>query len=724
VAFHLGTGTVAQATAEAIAEDPSSASDAPPQAIVLASTGIVALASGAVLRAIPESRDHPLPVQIARAGALKLSGGAVAGAVVTASDMGMRKLGLPSRPVFNVLAAGAIGATVATISVWQRDRRAESMGIDGESRKQVERPKGLKGMAAALGMGVAGAGGLLGVAGLEFVVAEGTTRLVTKVLRRDEEVTPLVGHAVALAGMTVAGGYALEQVRRRVQHQDDVVEPAYPEPPRSPYVSAGPRSEVSFHEIGKEGRRFVTMATTAEQISEVMGAPAVDPVRVVAGYESSREIAERAALAVNELDRLGGFERKAILVAAPTGVGYVNYVVIEALEYLMRGDVATVVPQYALVPSALALDSTQDAVELQRLVLEGISRRLASMPDARRPRLWQFGESLGAQVALDVVGDATTAKLLELGVERGLYLGVPFRSRTWERWFEHQGKVDPGMLLTLVSQPDDVDAATAAPPHGRAPRRPGEHVQLRRRGAPALVARRAGDPPAAGAAGDALPAGDDVRPHARRPQERHELQAGCLRAPGPRLPHRRPRRAGAGVRAAHHPRAGRGHRGADPPQRDRLGRAPAGGPQVRPRPQLRAQPAPVLGCRPGRPRPRRHHRRPARGRQGELVLVRPSPGHLGLAAPPRGLGTMRPQAGGAAAAPAAPAAPAPSPAAPPSGGARAQQRLDLGGGSGGALAEGAMLVSLPALAQRVTVLGSTRNMAATSDGVSRRSGSG
>jgi uncharacterized membrane protein len=143
----------------------------------------------------------------------------------------------------------------------------------------------------------------------------------------------------------------------------------------------------------------------------------------------------------------------------------VNYVVIEALEYLTRGDVATVVPQYALVPTALALEATADAVRLQTLVLEGVRDRIAENTHGTRPRLMQFGESLGAQVALDDVGERSTARLAELGVERGLYLGVPFRSTLWERWFEDPAGTDPGRLLTLVSQPDEVDATTAGVRH-------------------------------------------------------------------------------------------------------------------------------------------------------------------------------------------------------------------------------------------------------------------
>jgi uncharacterized membrane protein len=405
---------------------------------------------------LPETHDGPLTMHVARSAAQKLAQGSAASAAVLGYDIATRRLGIRTNPALNVAAAAAIGSSVAAVTVYLRERRAEALGLEDDERLTVVAEGGAIGAAKAAGMGLAAGAGLLALAVSELAVAEGATRGVSWALgRNDNPVTPLVGHAMALGGLTLAGGYGLDQVRRRVQRQDDVVEPAYPHAPESPHVTAGPHSEVPFDAIGKEGRRFVTMVSTPEVITDIMGEPSVHPVRVVAGYETTDDVTERAHIAVDELERLGGFDRSAILVAAPTGVGYVNYVVIEALEYLTRGDVATVVPQYALVPSALALDTTPDAVVLQTLVLEGIRDRIASMPAESRPHLWQFGESLGAQVALDVVGEGTTAEFLQLGVDGGLYLGVPFRTRVWERWFREPSQVDPRGLLTLVSQPDE-----------------------------------------------------------------------------------------------------------------------------------------------------------------------------------------------------------------------------------------------------------------------------
>ena len=257
-----------------------------------------------------------------------------------------------------------------------------------------------------------------------------------------------------------------------------------------------------------------------------MGEPAKAPVRAVAGFGSASTSQERAKIALAELERLGGFERSVIVVAAPTGVGYVNYSFAEAVEYLTRGDCAIVVPQYALVPSALALKETREGEAQQELILAGIRDRIAAMPEGSRPRVVQFGESLGAEVALDVAA-AGTHRFDELGVERGLYLGTPFRTSLWVRWFSERALVDPKGLVGLVSQASEIadlpeSARHVMVVHHDDPINKFDYAALVRA---ALVDGPAGDPPAGGPTGDGLPAGHHVHHHPDRPQERHELQA-------------------------------------------------------------------------------------------------------------------------------------------------------------------------------------------------------
>jgi uncharacterized membrane protein len=158
---------------------------------------------------------------------------------------------------------------------------------------------------------------------------------------------------------------------------------------------------------------------------------------------------------VRELTATGGIHRSVICIASPTGVGYVNYVMAEALEYLTRGDCAVVVPQYAYVPSALALNKTEEGQRLQVAVIEAISRRLDELAPSKRPRLVNFGESLGAECALDVGWPEGISRFDQVGLDAGLYLGVPFRSQVWKQWLADPREIDvDDRLLNVASAPD------------------------------------------------------------------------------------------------------------------------------------------------------------------------------------------------------------------------------------------------------------------------------
>jgi uncharacterized membrane protein len=426
-----------------------------PEATALLAATVVAAVGVGVSRAIPDTHDVPMPLAITEAVARTVGGGAVATVLVIGSDKLMQETigdrGLPT----NLAMAAALGGGASVVRAGLRARRARIHGEAGHRASFVadKDPKKLvRSVATGAGVGL----GLVAVAAAQFAVAEGSTTLVSRALgRSDDPVTPLVGHAAAAAGLGAIAAVALNRVTKRVMRADDIVEPAYPAAPMSPHVTSGPNSRVSFDHIGKEGRRFVVMTLTPEEITAVMGEPAVAPVRAIAGFGSARTPEDRARIAVEELEQLGAFERSTLVVAAPTGVGYVNYSFAEAVEYLTRGDCAIVVPQYALVPSALALGQTDQGVVQQRLILEDLRDRIARMPAELRPRLFQFGESLGAQVALDVAAEGTGA-FEELGLDGGLYLGTPFRSALWRRWFADRAATDPTGILASVSEAGEI----------------------------------------------------------------------------------------------------------------------------------------------------------------------------------------------------------------------------------------------------------------------------
>lgn len=111
----------------------------------------------------------------------------------------------------------------------------------------------------------------------------------------------------------------------------------------------------------------------------------------------------------------------------------------------------------------MALFDTHDGVALQRRVLELTRDRIATLQPDRRPKLVQFGESLGAQVALDVAYPAGSPEFDRLGLDAGLYLGVPFRSKSWNSWWNTRGEFDSPRQMSLVSDSDVLEARFSDP---------------------------------------------------------------------------------------------------------------------------------------------------------------------------------------------------------------------------------------------------------------------
>jgi uncharacterized membrane protein len=174
-----------------------------------------------------------------------------------------------------------------------------------------------------------------------------------------------------------------------------------------------------------------------------MGVPAMAPVRVVVGLESALTTSGRADLAMREMETLGAFDRSLIVFMSPTGTGYLNYVTAESLEYLTRGDVACVAMQYSLRPSPLSLGRVGIGLDQNNAFLHALKWRLHAIPEDRRPRLAIFGESLGAQTALDVFQEEGAQGFARVGLGRGLFLGTPANTKWRQHWLSEPGVWDP-----------------------------------------------------------------------------------------------------------------------------------------------------------------------------------------------------------------------------------------------------------------------------------------
>lgn len=206
--------------------------------------------------------------------------------------------------------------------------------------------------------------------------------------------------AVAVATFTLVTGVLADGLLKAADRSfalADLTTPSGVEPPTTSLRSGGPGSVMSWDSLGREGRKFVGRGPTTESISAYAGSAAEEPIRVFAGYAAAEDVEDRAALAVRDLARAGGFGREYLLVVTTTGSGWVEPSAVDSFEYLTGGDSAIVAMQYSHLPSWLSyLVDQERAREAGRELFDAVFSRWSRLPRDERPQLIVFGESLGS----------------------------------------------------------------------------------------------------------------------------------------------------------------------------------------------------------------------------------------------------------------------------------------------------------------------------------------
>jgi len=222
----------------------------------------------------------------------------------------------------------------------------------------------------------------------------------------------------------------LQAADRSFQQLDALIDDEVPPPARADQAG-GPASLVDWRDLGRQGRSFVASGPDAADLTRFFGAPRPMPLRVYVGLNSADTAAERARLALQELIRVGGFERSLLLLVTPTGTGWVDPAGQDTVEYLHGGDIATVAAQYSYLNSPLAL-LTEGAygAEMARVLFEEIYRHWRSLPADSRPRLFLQGLSLGS-LNSDLSFDFYD--IIDDPFDGALWVGPPFRHETWRR---------------------------------------------------------------------------------------------------------------------------------------------------------------------------------------------------------------------------------------------------------------------------------------------------
>ncbi|WP_193047765.1 alpha/beta hydrolase [Mycolicibacterium baixiangningiae] len=233
-------------------------------------------------------------------------------------------------------------------------------------------------------------------------------------------------------------------------------------PPASALRSGGPQSLVSWESLGHQGRIFVAAGPTVEEIAAFNGAPAIEPIRAYAGLHSADGIRATARVAAQELLRTGGLTREVVAVATTTGTGWINEAEASGLEYMFNGNTAIVSMQYSFLPSWLSfLVDQENARQAGQALFEAVDELVRAMPEAQRPRLVVFGESLGS-----FGGEAPFLALNNLiaRTDGALFSGPTFNNTIWNDLTRQRDPGSPQWLpiyddgenVRFVDRPEDL----------------------------------------------------------------------------------------------------------------------------------------------------------------------------------------------------------------------------------------------------------------------------
>jgi uncharacterized membrane protein len=417
----------------------------------------VLAAGGAALGRIDETDDEPTSKAAMRTAGKLVTVAALGGIIHEVGSDVQDKVDLPIVPIATGLGGFAFIAS--------------RLGKELETRRGVikrwtedDKPATLIG-SLGVGFALATAGRFVGRGYL-------SSRKSISAYIGDSPGHSLIGRTInaAIWGAGAVAGYGA--IVGRLSKHNGKMETNFSTPPSNEYVSGGPNSISPFNELGLQGRRFVTEVVPPDAIEDALGEPATaHPIRAYVGVESEPIYATgRSELMLNEMERLGAFDRKYLLLVSPTGTGWVDHTMVESAEIVARGDIATACIQYGKAPSFLELQGVSLGRAQFRQLLWGVRQRLRTTPKEDRPNVLVFGESLGAWSSSDVIMHLGTEGFDHYGIENALWFGLPGLAR-WSRTGMSEGRnalIPEGTVAAfdhldgyLELSPDERDALRA-----------------------------------------------------------------------------------------------------------------------------------------------------------------------------------------------------------------------------------------------------------------------
>jgi uncharacterized membrane protein len=274
--------------------------------------------------------------------------------------------------------------------------------------------------------------------------------------------TLIIGVILLLAVNHVLAKIALDVADAIFLQIDEVIDESI-EQPANELASGSAKSLIDWDSIGLQGKNFIVHGPTKEQIAKFWGKDAQQPLRVYVGLRSKEPTEERAKLALQELIRIGGFQRSVLVVATPTGTGWLDPGAVDTLEYLHAGDTAIVSMQYSYLPSWITiLVDPHRSRDTARALFDEIYGYWTKLPKDARPKLYIHGLSLGA---LGSEASADMFTVFEDPIQGAVWSGPPFPSTVWSRFTQARNANSPiwrptfrdGSMLRFIGRENGVE---------------------------------------------------------------------------------------------------------------------------------------------------------------------------------------------------------------------------------------------------------------------------
>ncbi len=237
--------------------------------------------------------------------------------------------------------------------------------------------------------------------------------------------------------------------------------------PTDPRFCGSESSLVSWDSIGRRGKQFLVAGPTQESISAFSGQDAMHPLRVYVGSRSRPTKRLQAQLALEELKRIGGFDRSVLVVSTPTGTGWLDPSAVNTLEYMHGGDTAIVSMQYSHLPSWITIMvDPHHSIDAARALFDEVYGYWTTLPKESRPQLYLHGLSLGS-LGSELSADIFT--IFEDPINGAVWSGPPFPSRNWWSAVDRRNEGSPiwlptfqdGRVLRFMGNKDRIDSEAA-----------------------------------------------------------------------------------------------------------------------------------------------------------------------------------------------------------------------------------------------------------------------